>query len=95
MENSGQNYSPVYVSRGVLGWESGRKKYTELNGNKFPLSLKLPKHILNAALFVKVSPYKSITYFYVVKFCYIFFTKYKHMLRFLSTNCVSTLLSRD
>ena len=50
MENNRQNYSPVYVSRCVFGWESGRKKHTGLNGNKFPLSLKFPKYILNAVL---------------------------------------------
>ena len=50
MEKSRQNYSPVYVSHGVFDWESGRKKDTELNGKKFPLSLKFPKHILKAVL---------------------------------------------
>jgi len=37
--NNRQNYSVVYVSCFGFGRESGRKKETVLNGNKFPLSL--------------------------------------------------------
>ena len=36
MENIKKNYSPVYVSRGVFGWGSGRKEILELMTANLP-----------------------------------------------------------
>ena len=95
MESNGQIYGPVYVSRGVFDGDL-KKIDTELKGNKFRLSLKCPKFICECSCdFLKLVHKKSITYFYVVKFFYTFFTKLEHMLRFLSINFMSRLLSSD
>jgi len=42
MESNRQNYSLVYVSRGVFGRETGRKKDTGLNDYNFLSEFKLP-----------------------------------------------------